>query len=463
MKEVGANWSREWVVRKFPDHTQWPRVQRLLRFGGGVCVLHGLAWGSYYVMHGMAVLALVLFALMLLGAGCLYLSRELKRVSLFVITHVLLLLTVFASLADTPTAQVARSTHLFLMPIGIATFFLFRSEGVYLRWSLPVACFGAMVFLAINPLSFGAQLELLPADIRGLGHGLNCITAILLTVGVLAIFREDLSTKVEQYSALARALAQQELCAYLQPQVSTDGKVVGAEVLLRWDRPGHGIQSPAKFIPLAEETGLIHEIGLMVLELACVHLKTWSRLPGLDQFVLSVNVSPLQLASPTFVEDVRAILHKVGAPPNRLRLEITESSLASDLTSIASKMNALRDDGISWSLDDFGTGFSSLSLLQALPLDELKIDQLFVHDIERDASKRQLVKKIIEIAAILGVTTIAEGVETEQQRACLTEMGCGAFQGYLFGRPVPVIEFFQAHDCRTTNIGTAGARSRHYG
>ncbi len=444
VKEIRSQWSREWVARKFPDKSQWPRIQRLLRFGGAACVLHGLAWGFYYATHDLNVLACVLFALMLLGTACLYLSRRLECFSLGFIAHVLVLMTLFASIADTPTAALARSTHLFFIPIGVATFFLFRSEGFYLRWLFPAVCFTALVALAIHPVSFGAPLELLPADVHELGHALNCMTAMVLTVGVLAIFREDLSSKVEQYSALARALAQHELCAFVQPQVGTKGQIIGAEVLLRWDRPGHGVQSPAEFIPLAEETGLIHEIGLMVLELACRHLKAWSQKPGVDHLMLSVNVSPLQLASPTFVEDVRAILHKVGAPTHRLRLEMTESTLARDQQSIAAKMNALRQEGLSWSLDDFGTGFSSLSLLQALPLDELKIDQSFVHNLEHDASKRELVRKIIEMAGILGVATIAEGVETPAQRDCLTEMGCVAFQGYLFGRPVPVSEFILA-------------------
>lgn len=445
MKDIRLKSNSELAKPKFPDTAQWPRIQRLLRFGGGACVLHGLAWGSYYSTQGMGVLAAVLFALMALGLACLYLAKTPEHVSLGIVVHVLLVLTLFASVADAPTAAVGRSTHLFFMPIGIATFFLFRSERFYLRWLFPGACFSALAVLELSEVSFGQDLELLPATIRQLGHDLNTLTAMVLTVGVLTIFREDLGAKVDQYTALARAVAQRELCAYLQPQVSSDGRVIGAEVLLRWDRPGHGIQSPATFIRLAEETGLIHEMGLMVLEQACWHLKAWSRLPGVDQWTLSVNVSPLQLTSKSFVADVRAVLHKVGVPANRLCLEITESVFTGDLGLIAAKMNALRDDGISWSLDDFGTGFSSLSLLQALPLDELKIDQLFVHDIEKDPSKRELVRKIIEIAGILGASTIAEGVETRPQSECLRTLGCEVFQGYLFGRPIAADEFLEAH------------------
>ncbi|MBD8637458.1 EAL domain-containing protein [Stenotrophomonas sp. CFBP 13725] len=446
MLETGsARGSREWLSRKFPDHAQWPRIQRLLRLSGVVCVLHGAIWGAFYGAHGMDVLAIVLFSLILVGLGCLGIARKRDRIPLVLIAHVLLVMTIFVSLAETPTAAAARSTHLFLLPIGVASFFLFRSERVYLRWLFPGMCIAALVVLAISPVSLGPQLELLTDDVRRLRHGLNTLTAMVLTCSVLAIFREDLSEQMDQYAALVRGLAQRELRAFLQPQVGLDGRVLGAEMLLRWDRPGHGLQSPDKFIPLAEETGLIHDIGLMVLERACVHLKNWSTLPGVDAWMLSVNVSPLQLASDSFVDDVRATLRRVGAPPNRLRLEITESALATDLSVLAAKMGALRQDGISWSLDDFGTGFSSFSLLQALPLDELKIDQTFVRGMGDDPSQRELVRKIIEIAEILGIATVAEGVETEQQREWLAGMGCRVFQGYLFGRPVSAEAFHQAH------------------
>ncbi|MEN5425837.1 EAL domain-containing protein [Stenotrophomonas pennii] len=446
MLETGsARSSREWVTRKFPDHAQWPRVKRLLHLGGMVCVLHGVAWGAYYGSHGMLVLACVLSALTLVGIACFIIARRRDRLPMVLIAHVLLVMTIFVSLAETPTLAAARSTHLFLLPIGAATFFLFRSEGLYLRWILPTLCVVALAWLAISPASLGAGLELLSDTVRRVRHGLNTVTAMALTVGVLAIFREDFSTQMDQYAALVRGIAQRELRGYLQPQVALNGQVVGAELLLRWDRPGHGLQSPANFIPLAEQTGLIHEIGLMALRRACVQLAAWATLPGVDTWVLSVNVSPLQLASDSFVNDVRGIVRGTGAPANRLRLEITESALAHDHAQIAATMNALREDGVSWSLDDFGTGFSSLSLLQVLPLDELKIDQTFVSGMGGDASHRELVRKIIEIAAILGVSTVAEGVETEQQRAWLASMGCRVFQGYLFGRPVPADDFHAAH------------------
>lgn len=317
---------------------------------------------------------------------------------------------------------------------------LFRNSGIYLRWVFPCLCFAGLVFFANSPLTF-TRLELLPSDISQFGHALNSITAMALTLGVLAIFRDEQKFKVELHSALARALARRELCTYLQPQVCAQGRVIGAEALLRWDRPGHGIQSPAEFIPVAEQSGLIHDIGLMVLEQACRQLREWSEHSDAQHWKLSVNVSPLQLTSSTFVEEVREIVHKFNIPANRLRLEITESVFASDLVATVMKMEDLRSDGISWSLDDFGTGFSSLALLRELPLDELKIDRSFIAGIESDKGKYELIRKIIEIAEILNISTVAEGVETEAQFDCLQAMGCAAFQGFYFGRPMIAAQF----------------------
>ena len=452
-KAIRCESSRRWFARKFPDKAQWPRIKRLLRFSGIVCIIHGLTWGIYYATHAMSIMALLLFMLVLLGVGCIFIAKRFELFSLTLIAHVFLIIAVFASLADVSSAYSARSAHLFLLPIGIAAFFLFRGDGFYLRWAFPIICFSALVLISNLAISLSPGLELLPADVSKLGHDLNRATAIALTVCVLAIFREDLSSKVESYRSLARAISQRELCAYMQPQVSGDGKVIGAEVLLRWDRPGHGVQSPSEFIPLAEETGLIHEIGLMVIEDACRHLKYWSAIPSVNQWVLSVNVSPLQLASQTFVDDVREVMRKVGISGDKLCLEITESVFAGDLNSTVAKMRALSDDGVSWSLDDFGTGFSSLSLLQTLPLHELKIDQSFIFDIENDASKRELVRKIIEIADILRVSTVAEGIETKQQRDYLQDMGCVVFQGYLFGRPIAATEFLKEHWPEMNNTG----------
>jgi EAL domain-containing protein (putative c-di-GMP-specific phosphodiesterase class I) len=199
--------------------------------------------------------------------------------------------------------------------------------------------------------------------------------------------------------------------------------------------------SPAQFISLAEENGLIVPIGQWVLERACAQLKAWQKHPLASRLPLSVNVSARQFRQLDFVEQVRACLHDSGIDPGRLKLELTESLVLDSVESVISTMHALKALGVRFSMDDFGTGYSSLSYLKRLPLDQLKIDQSFVRDIVTDPGDAVIVKTIIGMAHNLGLEVIAEGVETEAQRSLLLDYDCRMFQGYLFSRPLPLAEF----------------------
>ncbi|WP_370654649.1 EAL domain-containing protein [Rhodoferax sp.] len=240
---------------------------------------------------------------------------------------------------------------------------------------------------------------------------------------------------------LREAVRQQQFILHYQPQVIGDGRLTGAEALLRWQHPRRGLVSPAEFIPLAEETGLILPLGLWVLETACTQLATWANQPKTAHLSLAVNVSANQLHQADFVDQVLAVLGRTGANPKRLKLELTESLLVSDVENTIAKMSALKAHGVGFSLDDFGTGYSSLSYLKRLPLDQLKIDQGFVRDILIDPNDAAIAKMVIALADSLALTVIAEGVEIEAQRGFLAQLGCHAYQGYLFSRPLPVQEF----------------------
>lgn len=228
---------------------------------------------------------------------------------------------------------------------------------------------------------------------------------------------------------------------YYQSQVDSIGCITGVEALVRWQHPQRGLISPVFFIPLAEETGLIVSLGRWVLETACEQLATWSHDPTAAHLTIAVNVSARQLAQPDFVPQVLSILQKTGAAPSLLKLELTESLLQNNMEEIIVKMTSLKEIGIGFSLDDFGTGYSSLSYLKLLPLDQLKIDQSFVHDLLSDPNDAAIARTIVALAHSLGLTVIAEGVETEDQRNCLAAHGCHAYQGYLFGHPLPVTDF----------------------
>jgi diguanylate cyclase (GGDEF)-like protein/PAS domain S-box-containing protein len=236
---------------------------------------------------------------------------------------------------------------------------------------------------------------------------------------------------------LRLALARNELELHYQPKVSSDGlKPVGAEALLRWRHPMHGLVSPARFIPLAEETGLILAIGRWVLRQACEDLMRWQA-QGLDLPSVSVNVSPRQFSDGTFVPTVRQVLEQTGIAPGRLDLEVTESVMTGDVERAVAILQQLKDVGVTLSMDDFGTGYSSLNYLKTFPIDTLKIDQTFVRDVTGNTKDAAIATTIITLAMNLGFSVVAEGVETAEQAAFLRSRGCHVFQGYWIARPLP--------------------------
>lgn len=240
---------------------------------------------------------------------------------------------------------------------------------------------------------------------------------------------------------LRNALDKQQFHLHYQIQVDSSGLPLGAEALIRWIHPERGLVSPAEFIPISEEIGLIYSIGQWVLETACAQLKEWKNETHTCNLILSVNVSAKQFHQPNFVENVQDAVQVSGIDPALLKLELTESMLLENIEDTIAIMNALSNIGIRISLDDFGTGYSSLQYLKRLPLNQLKIDQSFVRDITTNSSDKAIVSTIIAMAHGLNLDVIAEGVETEGQRQYLENSGCRHFQGYLFSKPVPIEQF----------------------
>ena len=261
----------------------------------------------------------------------------------------------------------------------------------------------------------------------------------------LRFFDVELQLALTARTALAvdlhHALARNQFELFCQIEASHNHKVIGVEVLLRWHHPEHGLIPPQEFIPLAEETGLIQPIGQWVLETACALFKSWEKIPGGRHWYLAVNISVRQFQQPDFVNGVLKVLQDTGLDPSRLMLELTESLALANVNDAIAKMTALKQGGVRFSLDDFGTGFSSLSYLTRLPFDQLKIDRSFVQNIGMKPSDEVIIETIITMADSLGIDTIAEGVETEAQRAFLEQHGCPVCQGYLFGKPMPLAEF----------------------
>ncbi|MDO9366380.1 MAG: EAL domain-containing protein [Methylotenera sp.] len=251
----------------------------------------------------------------------------------------------------------------------------------------------------------------------------------------------SINTRVALEADLRIALKEKQFKLYFQPQVYHNRQITGAEVLIRWQHPNRGLVSPYDFIPLAEETGLILPIGQWVLETACQQIKAWENNLLTQHLQLAVNVSARQFFQPNFVEQVLLAIHQTKINPDKLKLELTESLVLDDITDTIDKMHQLQKVGVRFSMDDFGTGQSSLAYLTQLPLDQLKIDQSFTRNIGVKRSDAVIVQTIIGMGNNLGMEIIAEGVETEAQREFLQAHGCPVFQGYLFSKPVPLETF----------------------
>jgi diguanylate cyclase (GGDEF)-like protein/PAS domain S-box-containing protein len=260
----------------------------------------------------------------------------------------------------------------------------------------------------------------------------------------MRFFAPALQAAVNARAALEEDLRESiktgQFVLYYQPQIDRN-RLIGAEALLRWTHPSRGILPPGEFIPLAEETGLILPLGKWVLGAACAQISAWAGNRQTARLAVSINISARQFHQPEFVEQVLAALDGAHANPANLRLELTESILVENVQDVIDKMKELKSHGLRFSLDDFGTGYSSLAYLNKLPLDQVKIDRSFVRDILTEESSAAIAQTIISLSRAMGLPVIAEGVETEEQREYLTRMGCHAFQGFLFGRPLPLEEF----------------------
>jgi predicted signal transduction protein with EAL and GGDEF domain len=248
-----------------------------------------------------------------------------------------------------------------------------------------------------------------------------------------AAMQEAAVTRLALRAELERALERDELRLHYQPTFElASGRMTGVEALVRWQHPERGLVAPGVFIPLAEETGLIVRLGRWVLHEACRQLQAWPE----PELRLSVNVSAQQLVDPGLLTDVAGALESSGLDPRRLVLEVTETVLAHNTELAVDRLAALRARGIQIAVDDFGTGYSSLRYLQQFPLDILKIDRSFVADVDHGARGSTFAKVIVDLAAALGLRTVAEGIEREEQRRVLTELGCEIGQGFHFCRPL---------------------------
>ncbi len=418
------------------------RIRMLLLVCSGILLTVGGAWWVYYLVQAKWLLMGLSLALVGVGAAILGLAlkNRLRTAALLVTPSLLVVLCGF-SLLDVPTPGAPRTVHLHLLSLAAGANLLFRTERPLLRFGLPLLSLLSFLIMGAGDIGLHIPDLLPPREVRIIGVWGNYATFIFTLGAILVIMQADVSERNGLEADLRRAIAEGQFLLHYQAQTNDDGHVLGAEVLLRWQHPKRGLIPPNKFIPMAEETGLIVPIGEWVLKTACAQLVAWSSDPGKAHLTLAVNVSATQLRQPDFVAQVLGIVERSGIKPALLKLELTESMLVKDIEDVIHKMTALKAHGLTFSLDDFGTGFSSLNYLKRLPLDQLKIDQCFVRDVLTDKSDKAIARTLISMSDSLGLSVIAEGVETESQRGWLRDNGCHLYQGYLFGKPMPVLQF----------------------
>jgi EAL domain-containing protein (putative c-di-GMP-specific phosphodiesterase class I) len=404
-------------------------------------------WLIYFLLRQNWLVAGIDFVFA--GAGlCIYLIHKAGHTrisSALLLTTVFWVCLVFSLFMDVPTAAAPRSVHLYFVSVGLCAFYLLHNEPWWTQYGVPSIFFAAFYFFAST--HFGIHTDMaLPDSVRVAGAWFNAAGAIGVLYVALFLMNTDPTARDTLHTAMRDALAARQFTLHYQPQVDANGHTVGAEALMRWEHPQRGTVSPGQFIPLAEKSGFILALGSWALAEACERLAEWQHIQHLDHLKLSVNVSAFQIRQPDFVDTVKAALQRSGAPAQKLQLELTESMLVKDIDDLIEKMAALTGMGVGFSLDDFGTGYSSLSYLNRLPLRQLKIDQAFVRDVDGDKNAGAIARTLIALGQTLGLTVVAEGVETTEQHTFLLDQGCRVFQGYLFARPLelPAFERFVA-------------------
>ncbi len=426
------------VRPKFQNATRRSKVGAILRLTGLSCITLGLAWTACYVYFGRVELATVFILLSAVGVLALRRSRRSDSSSILIVAHGIFLAICAIAFIDAPIAWIPRSVHLYLIPLAAGAAFIFEPRERYGSLAFPLICLAVFIAFATGALDPLAPALSPPIEVRALGVVANTSMSMALLAALFGIHRADIGKQLRTERELGRAVSHNEIEVHYQPQLLGNGAVTGVEALVRWRHPSGRLLAPDAFIPLAEESRLIREIGLEVLRQACETLRQWSAEPRLRGLKIAVNISPVQLEEDDFVASVNATIRASGVTPSLLEFELTESALAADPGTVIARMKALEAVGVTWAMDDFGTGYSSLATLRRLPVRKIKIDRQFVQEAVQQESAQRLLGKIVEIPQVLGMIALAEGVETPAQLQLLIDMGCNHFQGFLFAGPMPL-------------------------
>jgi EAL domain-containing protein (putative c-di-GMP-specific phosphodiesterase class I) len=344
---------------------------------------------------------------------------------------------------DPHSKEVARSIQIYFIPLAFYAYVLLKSEDKILRFLSILTCLITFIFFTSSSFNVVSEYYL-PLHIRQIASWLNSSISIAMVSAILYIANSDFKFQNVLVKELGLALIEKQFELFYQPQIDELGHTYGAEALIRWNHPSRGLLLPSEFIFFAEkeQVGLINQIGHWVLDAACQQLTLWASRVETSHLVLSVNVSAIQFRDVQFVPKLLKMIDLYKIDVSKLKLELTESIMVEKFDEVTDKINQLSKMGIGVSLDDFGTGFSSLSYLNNMKIDQLNIDKAFVDPIKNGADVA-IARNIIALGRDLKLKVVAEGVETLEQKAFLLKNGCKAFQGYLFSKPLPVNLFDQ--------------------
>jgi EAL domain-containing protein (putative c-di-GMP-specific phosphodiesterase class I) len=425
------------------QQTQYSR-RFALAYQWGALAIAGLSlfWSLFFLTQNHAVLVFSQLVLAGVAFASWALARNGKLSMAILLTQVVFLsfIAELCLLFDVPSADVPRVSHIFLLPLALLGYLHFKHRPSKTQLVLIGLSLASFVLLASTSFSLPFAKPI-GDEIRVYGAVLNSVVATLILAGCVFAFQMQVERPGRAGQELKSALWNRQFELFYQPQVDRSGRIIGAEALLRWKHPIRGYVSPGEFIPLAEDAGLMREIGHWVLEAACQTLVRWRSNADLAQLALSVNVSASQFLDDDFEQSVLQVIDTFSIDPALLKLEVTESVMVTNTELVAAKMQILRGIGVGMALDDFGTGYSSLGYLRRLPLTQLKIDRSFVQEVTENERSASLARSIIQLGRDLDLSVLAEGVETAEQFAFLREGGCEEFQGFYFGRPMPLAAF----------------------
>ena len=430
----------ESYIHQLPHENHKRRQCFLLFLTGIICCVGGVGWSGAYIYNDKLYLAAICSSVVMLGIYSLYTAfKGLRKRDVSIFCHLILFICIIISLTDYPLVDIPRSSHTYLLVYSIGGVLFLRNESAYFKNVIPLFSLLLYFTFSVSDISFTSEKFHPPVSIMINGVYVNYALCLLLIFGILVIYRSDYTNEKYIEFALTKAMIRKELFVCYQPQIDNNGHIRSAEALLRWKHPTKGFIPPDSFIPVAEASGLIIPLGYWVLEQVCRDMRAMNS-HNID-IKVSVNLSPLQLMEPGFTYNAQSILGKELISFKDITLEITESTFLYDKKKLAIIMNDLSKKGVSWSLDDLGSGYASLNVLNEMPFDEVKIDRALLKNGLNNVKNIIIIENVIEMAEKSGMSVVVEGVETEEVAQILFNMGNVILQGFHYSRPLPVDEF----------------------